>query len=122
MPGKSRYNWEGVMEFNTDLVRGSVETIVLQLLAARTMYGYEIIKVVNEQTEGAFQWKEGTLYPCLHRMEGAGVIASEWRTGDFGKPRKYYALTRKGEALVTQKVAEWQAFSTAMNAVLAQPA
>ncbi|MHB9130335.1 MAG: PadR family transcriptional regulator [Armatimonadota bacterium] len=110
------------MSFDTDLVRGSVDTIVLQLLQERTMYGYEIIKQVNERTNGAFVWKEGTLYPCLHRLEGAGVIASEWQNGDTGKPRKYYKLTRKGEALCREKVDEWHAFASAMNAVLFQPA
>ncbi|HEX2948271.1 MAG TPA: PadR family transcriptional regulator [Armatimonadota bacterium] len=111
------------MAFNQDFVRGSVETIVLHLLRERTMYGYEIIKIVNERTNGAFAWKEGTLYPCLHRLEGAGVIASEWCDGETpGKPRKYYRLTRKGEAFSSEKVAEWQAFSQAMGTILCQPA
>lgn len=109
------------MAFNTDLTRGSVETIVLQLLSEQAMYGYEIIKVVNERTEGAFAWKEGTLYPCLHRLEGAGIVASQWRDGDFGKQRKYYLLTRKGETLVKEKLAEWRSFAAAMNAILLQP-
>jgi len=111
------------MAFNTDLVRGSTETVILHLLHERTMYGYEIIKLVNERTDGAFAWKEGTLYPCLHRLEGAGIIASEWRDGDSpGKPRKYYQLTRKGKALARERVAEWSAFTGAMNAILMQPA
>lgn len=111
------------MAFSPDFVRGSVETIVLHLLRERTMYGYEIIKLVNERTDGAFAWKEGTLYPCLHRMEAGGVIASEWCDGDVpGKPRKYYRLTRKGQALAQEKVAEWNAFSKAMGTILFQPA
>ena len=110
------------MSSNSDLAVNSVETILLKLLSERMMYGYEIIKVVNERTQGAFAWKEGTLYPCLHRLEGDGVIASEWRPGDFGKMRKYYKLTLKGARLAEKKAAEWQSFSNAMNAVLAQPA
>lgn len=111
------------MSFNSDLVRGSTETVILHLLDGRTMYGYEIIKLVNERTGGAFAWKEGTLYPCLHRLEGAGVIASEWRDGETpGKPRKYYALTRKGRALARERVAEWRAFTGAMDSILCQPA
>lgn len=111
------------MGFNTDLVRGSIEMVLLHLLQEREMYGYEIIKLVNERTDGAFAWKEGTLYPCLHRLEGAGVIASEWRAGaQEGKLRKYYRLTRKGHALCQQRTAEWQAFSQAMGSILCQPA
>jgi PadR family transcriptional regulator PadR len=106
------------MAFDSDLMRATAETIILRLLNERRMYGYEIIKIVNERTDGAFQWKEGTLYPCLHRLEGAGLIASEWQDGDAGKARKYYHLTRKGHAAAGAKAAEWQAFSGAMDALM----
>ena len=62
------------MEFNSDLMKGSTAPIVLKLLSERQMYGYEIVKVVNERTGGRFQWKEGTLYPCLHRLEAMGML------------------------------------------------
>ena len=107
------------MAFSKEFVRGSVDTIILHLLCERTMYGYEIIKLVNERTNGAFAWKEGSLYPCLHRLEGAGIIASEWREGGReGQQRKYYALTLKGQVVANDRRAEWDAFSQAMNAVL----
>ena len=110
------------MAFTNDSAISPVETVILKLLDERQMYGYEIIKVVNERSGGAFAWKEGTLYPCLHRMEGAGTIASEWCDGDHGKPRKYYRLTAKGHAMCGTKAQEWQAFATAMNALMCQPA
>ncbi len=110
------------MSFNTDMLGSSVEAIILKLLRERMMYGYEIIKVVNERTQGAFTWKEGTLYPCLHRLEVEGVISSEWQPGAYGKSRKYYHLTRKGERLTDEKIAEWKHFSNAVNAILLQPA
>jgi len=106
---------------NSELMRGATETIILKLLNERAMYGYEIIKQVNERTDNAFAWKEGTLYPCLHRLEGAGIIAGEWREGDAGKPRKYYLLTHKGTVLASEKAAEWSAFSSAMNTLMLQP-
>ncbi len=86
------------------------------------MYGYEIIKLVNEKSNQAFEWKEGTLYPCLHRMEAEGLIDSEWRTADNGRDRKYYAITRKGAKLLTEKVSEWAVFTKAVNAILLSPA
>lgn len=110
------------MNFDSDLVRSTIETIILQLLRERAMYGYEIIKVVNERTNNAFAWKEGTLYPCLHRLEGTGVIESEWVEGNTGKQRKYYKLTHYGLALCQEKLQEWKAFSSAMDAVLFAPA
>ena len=76
------------MAFNTELVGSTVEMLVLKLLSERAMYGYEIIQVVNERTGGEFNWKEGTLYPVLHRMEGGGLLSTEWQTGDTGKKRK----------------------------------
>ncbi|HEY3377550.1 MAG TPA: PadR family transcriptional regulator [Armatimonadota bacterium] len=110
------------MASSTELGISPVETVILSLLDERMMYGYEIIKVVNERTDGAFAWKEGTLYPCLHRLEGAGIIVSDWQPGPFGKPRKYYQLTHKGHALARTRSAEWRAFSGAMDAILFSPA
>jgi len=106
------------MEFDANLLRGTVDSIILKLVAERARYGYEIIKVINERTQGAFEWKEGTLYPCLHRLESAGLIESEWQEAGNGRKRKYYTLTRTGAAQLKGKVSEWSAFSVAVNALL----
>ena len=106
------------MEFRSDLVKGSVAPIVLKLLAERERYGYEIVKVVNERTQGAFQWKEGTLYPCLHQLESDGLLSSAWREAESGKQRKYYRITRKGRAELAARTEEWAAFSKTVTAML----
>jgi len=106
------------MKFSSDLIRGVAEPIVLQLVSERPMYGYEIIKVVNERTNQAFQWKEGTLYPCLHRLEGARLVEAEWREAASGKRRKYYAITREGRAVLKSKVGQWSSFSATVNTLL----
>ena len=106
------------MAFRTDLVKGSITPVILKLLAEREMYGYEIVKVVNERTDGAFEWKEGTLYPCLHQLEADGLLRSEWRDAPSGKPRKYYRITRKGRAELASRTEDWVRFSGAVNAVL----
>lgn len=108
------------MDFNSDLVRSVVQPIVLKLVSERPMYGYEIIKIINERTQKAFEWKEGTLYPCLHRLEGAGLISSEWREIEGGRRRKYYCITRSGSHLLKTKVEEWSCFTQAVNALLMQ--
>jgi PadR family transcriptional regulator, regulatory protein PadR len=105
-----------------DLQGSTVEMLVLGLLQERAMYGYEVIQVVNERTEGAFAWKEGTLYPVLHRLEARGLIVPEWREGDTGKQRRYYALTKKGLVEAQERVQEWQGFTKSVNAVLCRPA
>jgi DNA-binding PadR family transcriptional regulator len=107
------------MNFDRDLVRSMAEPVVLSLVAERPMYGYEIIKVVNDRTDQAFQWKEGTLYPCLHRLEGQGMIRGEWSTAESGKERKYYSITRKGKGRLRSKISEWKSFSGAVNTLLA---
>ena len=106
------------MTYDADLMRGIVQPIVLQLVSERAMYGYEIIKVVNERSDKALEWKEGTLYPCLHRLEGAGLMKSEWGVSETGRKRKYYSITRKGAATLKSKSHEWASFSAAVNALL----
>ena len=108
-------------DFNSDLTRSVIQPIVLHLVSERPMYGYEMIKIVNQRTQNALQWKEGTLYPCLHRMEVAGLIKSAWQGPPQGRKRKYYSITRKGTALSQTRTAQWTRFATAVNAVLLTP-
>lgn len=110
------------MDFSQDLIRGSIVPIVLAMLKDRPMYGYEIVKLVNARTNGRLEWKEGTLYPALHRLEADKLISSRWETAaegqGAGRPRKYYAITRKGLAELAARAEEWREFSTAVNAIL----
>lgn len=111
------------MNYDANMLKGIVDPILLKLVSERAMYGYELIKVVHERTHGEFEWKEGTLYPCLHRLECAGLIVSEWRSSEGGRDRKYYAITRKGQGVLQEKTSQWSSFATQVNAVLlAQPA
>ncbi len=105
-------------KFDSDLTRSAVEPIVLRLVSGRAMYGYEMIRVVNERTDGAFEWREGTLYPVLHRLEGAGLVRGRWRESEAGRRRRYYTLTRRGAARLKSKAEEWSAFSAAVNVLL----
>jgi DNA-binding PadR family transcriptional regulator len=108
------------MSKERDLVRVVAEPIVLRLLSEREMYGYEIIKVVNERSGGIFDWKEGTLYPCLHRLEGRGLVKGEWMKAGKERRRKYYRLTHKGHGALKSKVEEWKSYSEATNRLLSQ--
>jgi len=111
------------VEFGQDLVKGSIVPIVLALLGERPMYGYEMVKVVNARSGGRLEWKEGTLYPTLHRLEAAGLLRSYWSDAggpdaDGGRPRKYYAITGKGRAELARRSDEWREFSTAVSAIV----
>ena len=105
------------MNFSQDLIRGSIVPVVLRLLRERPMYGYQMVKEVRDRTGGRFEWKEGTLYPALHRLEGAGLLTAKWQLSPAGKRRKYYHLTRKGRAALSVKTDELREFSMALNAV-----
>ncbi len=112
------------MDFSQDLVRGSIMPIILSLLDERPMYGYEMVKLVNARSNGQLQWKEGTLYPALHRLETQGWVKAHWQPAPGGadRQRKYYALTPGGRAELRRRVAEWQSFTTAVNSVLSAAA
>ena len=110
------------MEFSQDLVKGTVGPVILKLLSGQEMYGYEIIKAVALRTNGVFDWKEGTLYPWLHRLEGEGLIESRWVAADTGRQRKYYRITRRGTAALKAHAEEWATFSSTVNALLLAPA
>ena len=110
------------MAFSKDLTKGSVVPIVLSLLSERPMYGYEIVKRVNEQTNGRLEWKEGTLYPTLHRLEARRWVKAKWAEVPSGstnsRKRKYYHVTRSGLAELRRRKKEWQEFAVAVNAIV----
>lgn len=114
------------MPFSQDLTKGSIVPIVLSLVNERAMYGYEIVKVVNARTNGLFQWKEGTLYPTLHRLQAARLVSAEWaeapKTESAGRRRKYYRITQKGKRELARRTNEWKQFSFAVNACLLEGA
>lgn len=81
---------------NSNLLRGSLETIIIKMLSDHgEMYGYEMTKLVREQSDGSINITEGALYPKLHKLEADGIIVSESRSIG-NRFRKYYRLTEKG--------------------------
>ncbi len=105
------------MKINKELMKGSTPMMVLSVIAGEDMYGYKIIKELEERSENTFCLKEGTLYPILHALEDGGFVDSYWV--DMGsKKRKYYKITRKGKSALKEKKQEWQEYSTAVSKVL----
>jgi PadR family transcriptional regulator PadR len=101
-----------------ELRRGSLELIVLHLLAPGEAYGYEIVTKLADETNGALEVTDGTLYPVLYRLERAGFVSIRWETPERGVPRKYYRLTPSGQAELRQLTQEWNSFSEAMARLL----
>ncbi|MFC1923829.1 PadR family transcriptional regulator [Chloroflexota bacterium] len=105
------------MKYRRELLKGSTETLLLSLLKNQPMYGYQIIKELEKRSRGYFKFKEGTLYPALHRLEASGMIQGSWERLPNGQERRYYHLTEKGLQRLDEKLAEWQGFSAAISSV-----
>ena len=108
-------------ELGRQLKRGTLEMILLRLLAERPKYGYELVSELAERAGGGFELKEGTLYPVLYRLEDQGFIVPEWRerqAGERGVPRKYYRLTGLGEHRFGALRQEWQSFRDSVEQLL----
>jgi PadR family transcriptional regulator PadR len=106
--------------YRRELLKGSTETILLSLLSSRPMYGHELIREMDERTSGYFRFKEGTLYPALHRLERDGFIEGRWEPSPSGQSRRYYYITALGHRGLVSMLEEWQLFTRAVNLV-AQP-
>ena len=101
-----------------ELLKGNTESLLLALLELEPMYGYQIVKEMKQRSSGYFDFKEGTLYPALHRLERDHLVEGKWRDTPSGMSRRYYYITEKGRQALTDRLSEWQRFSHAMNAVM----
>ena len=94
------------------------QLLVLSLLAREDMYGYQMILELARRSDHTFEMKEGTLYPVLHGLERQGYVEAYQQEAPTGRVRKYYHLTRRGEAALKKEAEAWKAYSGAVNAVL----
>lgn len=103
---------------NTELIRGHVDTIILKALMQRDRYGYEILDIISDLSEGRYEIKQPTLYSCLKRLEKQGFITSYYGDETQGGRRRYYKLTEKGRATLEQDQREWEFSRTIINRLL----
>ena len=106
---------------DSQLLAGTLEMLVLQVVTPSPAYGYQITQDVLERSKGYFELKEGSLYPALHRMEREGLLESYWTQVGPKRRRKYYRATAKGLGVLELKQAEWRRFSSAVHGVLGTP-
>lgn len=106
------------MNFDKSLMAGSTILIVLNLLDTQDMYGYQMIKELEERSNKTFTLKEGTLYPILHSLEKNGFVISYMSDGETGRKRKYYQITKSGKKQLADKKEEWSIFSKTVNKVI----
>ena len=103
---------------DSELLKGTLSLLMLSLLSRKPMYGYEIAATVHSDTDGSFTWREGSMYPSLHKMEAEGLIVGEWEEKETGRKRRYYRITKKGKAALGEKVQSWTELCQAVNRIL----
>ncbi len=101
-----------------ELLKGNTESLLLALLEIEPKYGYQMAKEVDQRSSGYFAFKEGTLYPALHRLERDKLVEGRWQDTPNGVRRRYYQITAKGRQALVDRLNEWQRFSRAMNSVM----
>src|SRR5215212_7274661 len=101
-----------------DLRKGSSALLLLHLLRERPMYGFELAERLRADTGGTLDFKEGTLYPALHRLEEEGLVESFWQASPAGPKRRYYRLTETGTAALAERRTQWIRLTEAVNGAL----
>ena len=87
------------MAARQDLIKGNIDTLLLSLMSQQPMYGYQVMQELEGRSQGYFKFKEGTLYPALHRLEKMGLLQGKWQTLSNGRQRRYYSITDKGRRI-----------------------
>jgi len=103
---------------DTELLKGTLSLLILSLLSRKAMYGYEIAATVHRDTDGTFTWREGSLYPSLHKLEQGGLIVGKWEEKETGRKRRYYHITKKGRDELRGKLDSWTELCDAVNRIL----
>ncbi|MDT8367766.1 MAG: helix-turn-helix transcriptional regulator [Longimicrobiales bacterium] len=105
------------MSINKDLVAASSTPLVLAILTEGDSYGYAILQRVRELSGGALEWTDGMLYPVLHRLERAGLVASRWEKAETGRRRKYYRITETGREQLEEERRQWRTVDDALRTI-----
>jgi len=102
----------------TDLVQGTLDLLLLKLLALEPLHGWAISLRLRALSGDVLQVSEGSLYPALHKLEQEGWIKAEWKTTENNRRAKFYALTRKGRRAAQAELDGWLRLSGAIARVL----
>lgn len=103
--------------FGPDLLRGSLDLMVLSILAGGQAYGYQLQASLRDASRNLVQISAGTLYPLLHRLEADELIRSEWDEST-GRRRKWYELTKAGRKRLASQAHQWEAYVACVRALL----
>jgi len=102
-----------------DLVRGTLDVLVLKTLTAGPLHGYSVARWIKKASEEALLVEEGALYPALHRLERKGWVEAEWGLSANNRRAKFYRLTTRGRQALESETTSWDRYVAAVTKVLA---
>lgn len=102
----------------SDLVQGTLDLLVLKMLALKPMHGWAISQRLNQVSADVLRVSDGSLYPALHKLEQEGWITAEWKTSELGRRAKFYSLTRLGRRQLEREAANWERLSSTITSVV----
>jgi PadR family transcriptional regulator PadR len=102
---------------NSEKLKGNLDLLLLSVLATGPGHGYSVISRLRERSRGAFDLPEGTVYPALHRLEAAGLLASSWDSAS-GRKRRIYQLTPAGQESLAEQARQWRSFNGSVALVI----
>lgn len=100
------------------LLQGTLDLIVLQLLAGEPTNGYDLAQRIEAATHDVLHVNAGSLYPALYRLEERGLIRAKWKLSDTGRRAKVYSLTASGRKQLAAHRTAWERFAGAITAIL----
>jgi len=105
--------------YSRELLRGNTDSLLLFLIAQQgRIHGYQLIKEARRRSDGYFQFREGTVYPALHKLEADGLVEGQWQAQATGQQRRYYRITAKGKEALDRRLSMWFSFARAMQLVI----
>jgi transcriptional regulator len=114
----SRTKVAPVPETPNDVLRGTLDLLILKTLALEPMHGWGVSLRIQQLSVDALQVGQGSLYPALQRLEQRGWITSEWQRTEENRRAKYYRLTRTGRRALGEETASWRDYVNAVERIL----
>lgn len=101
-----------------EVIKGTLEMIVLEVLQLGPMHGWGITELIESRSGGLLSVNQGSLYPALYRLVARGLISSVWQTTENNRRARYYSLTKQGQRHLAAERAQWERLSQGVNLIL----
>jgi len=102
----------------TDLVQGTLDLLILKIVALEPMHGWAIAQRIRQMSQEVLQVGQSALYPALHKLEQNGWITAEWKVSENNRRAKYYSLTRAGRKILSEESVRWERLSAAITSIV----